>query len=343
MRTRKVPLLSRSLVVGAVLLSWAAGPSRPGGARELEPAPPAPALSVAPVSGAADAPASPALPQPSAARRTVAQLSTGALYGGLYGWTYLAWYRRNPESEGFFVLDEGWFGPRTYAGGADKLGHFWSNYALTRGVSGLLEWGGYPRRTALPAALGLTAGFFAVNEIKDGYHKNYGFSWGDVLFNLAGNATAVLLELNPGLDEMFDIRLQYWPSRGYLEEVGGKNPFNAPEDYSGQAYLLAFHLASLESVRRSRSFGWLEYVDLTLGYRALNFLPETDAPRRQRLYAGVSLNLQRVVERFLMPPGAAREPASVSSGARFLHFVTEIYAPPNTTLEVDLLDRTTER
>jgi hypothetical protein len=267
--------------------------------------------------------------------------TTAALYGGLYGWTYLAWYQRSPESEGFNVLDEGWFGPKTYAGGADKLGHFWTNYALTRGVTGILEWGGYPRRTALPAALALTAGFFVMNELKDGYHKNYGFSWGDILFNIAGQASAVLMELNPELDGMFDFRLEYFPSRDYLAAVGDGNPFNSPEDYSGQAYLLAFHLASLDAVRSSRRFGWLEYFDLTLGYQAKNFLPQTQATRRQTLFAGVSLNLQRVVERVLMPGASQRPPAAPSTGARALHFVTEIYAPPGTTLKLDLLDRST--
>jgi len=312
--------------------------AQPAGAG-LDERPPVPAdAGGAPLPGDSPALAVPAGLSIQELRRPYALAATGAFYGGLYGWTYLAWYQRSPDSEGFNVLDEGWFGPDTYAGGADKLGHFWTNYALTRGVTGILEWGGYPKRTALPAALALTAGFFVMNEIKDGYHRNYGFSWGDILFNVAGDAAAVLMELNPELDAMFDLRLEYFPSRAYLDAIGDGNPFNSPEDYSGQSYLLAYHLASVDAIRASRRFGWLEFVDLTVGYQAVNFLPETDAERRRVLYAGVALNLQRLVERVLMAPAYGDAAASPSTGVRTLHFVTEIYAPPGTTLKFDLLD-----
>lgn len=270
-------------------------------------------------------------------RKTTALVTTGLLYAGLYGWTYLAWYQRNPESEGFEFIDEGWFGEDTYAGGADKIGHFYANYALTRTVSGILEWGGYPRRTALPAALGLTAGFFLMSEIKDGYHHNYGFSWGDVVVNLLGDATAVLFELNPRVDEMFDIRLQYFPSPGYIDAISEGNPFNSPEDYSGQSYLLAYHLSSNKSVRESPTFGWLQWFDVTLGYRAVNYLPENDKPHVQQLYVGFAVSLQHLVDRYVMPRGEGAGKQQPSTGARALRFATEIYQPPYTSLEFDVI------
>ena len=77
---------------------------------------------------------------------------TAGIYAVLYGWLTMAWYVRTTDADQFATHDEGWFGSDTYAGGADKLGHLWGNYAMTRGVSQILQYGGWGRRGSIATA-----------------------------------------------------------------------------------------------------------------------------------------------------------------------------------------------
>ncbi len=263
----------------------------------------------------------------------------GGVFGVLYGYTYLAWYLRSDESPTFQVHEEGWFGVDTYAGGADKVGHAWGNYALVRGVSGILEWGGWNRTMALTTATGMTTAFFVMSEIKDGYAEDYGFSWGDVIANVTGASLGVLMELSPSLDRRFDFRLEYFPSKPFRDAVSTKGPFNSPEDYTGQRFYLAYHLSTIDSLRESRLFGWSEYVDVAVGFHAAHYKPEDQdtADHQQELFMGVSLNLQRVVDKaFAPPPGSNRKR---STGSRALHYTTEIVQMPFTSLQVGGVSR----
>ena len=72
-----------------------------------------------------------------------------------------------------------------------------------------------------------------------------------------GAALAFVFEMFPQIDDMFDYKVQYWPSRQYLNVVEGNAPcpsggcsrLNIAEDYSGETYLLTFHLHSIKPLR----------------------------------------------------------------------------------------------
>jgi hypothetical protein len=263
----------------------------------------------------------------------------GGIYGVLYGYTYLAWYLRSADNPTLQFHDEGFFGVHTYAGGADKLGHAWSNYALVRGVAGIMEWGGYSKPVSLVTSSSLAMGFFLMSEIKDGYAKDYGFSWADIAANTSGEALGVLMELSPTIDRMFDFRVEYFPSKPYIKSISKKGPFNAAEDYTGQRFLLAYHLSSIDALQDSRYTSWLQYVDVAAGFHAAHYKPEdTDSePHTQSLFVGVTLNLQRFVDNNLYPKrGERRFP---STGARALHMASEIVQMPYTLIPVGSVSR----
>jgi hypothetical protein len=257
----------------------------------------------------------------------VAAAIVGGIYGSLSLYTYLAWYRRSENSPSLHFRDEGWFGSSTYAGGADKLGHLWTNYALTRATAGILQWGGYSRRAAVTTSVVLAAAFSLGIELKDGYEPQYGFSAGDLISNLAGEALTVAMVHSPRLDEMFDLRLEYRPSPFFIDAVEKGGPLNVAEDYSGQRFLVAYHLASVVPLRESRYLGWTQWLDLTVGYQALHFQPaEIDTNARvQRLFLGVSLNVQRLLDWATGTPGPSTRAARMAA---------ELVAVPYTTLEL---------
>ena len=254
--------------------------------------------------------------------------ATGGTYLLLYGWVSLAWYVRTEDSASFHFHEEGWFGRDTYAGGADKLGHTWGNYVMTRGVSQILQHGGWPRRGSILASGGLALSFFTFSEVKDGYKEKYGFSMGDELCDLIGVVGGMVFEMYPELDRRLDFRISYLPSSAYRARLETDGPFNSPEDYSGQTMLLAYHLGSIDALAQRAS--WTRYVDVSLGYQTRGYLPKIEnAERSQELFVGASLNLQGVLDRVIH-----------GRGAGVAHFVTEMYQVPYTTLPLGQLDRT---
>jgi hypothetical protein len=235
----------------------------------------------------------------------------GAIYATFTTWAYVAWYHDVPELPAFAVGQDGYFGIDTYAGGADKLGHFMVNYAMTRGSTSLLRRGGWKPLTASVIAGGLSALYFAFIEVKDGFY--YELSPGDLIANTLGAVTAAAMENLPELDRYLDLRIEYWPSDAYRRVLDGEdsdiNTLNVAEDYTGQKYLAALHLGAIDPIVAQARL--LRYVDVVAGFRAVNYKPHdsrgTDVlPRRQELYLGVSLNAQAVWDRLFERRGTVR-------------------------------------
>jgi hypothetical protein len=240
----------------------------------------------------------PSAPAPPGGHKLAAALTLGGLYAGFATWTYFAWYRKHKPLDQFKWGGDGWFGAETYAGGADKLGHAWATMGLARAGTELLnQWGGFDRTTSSIVGAALSQLLFLAVEVKDGAY--YEFSFGDAAFNTAGAVAAVALSLSPRLDELFDFRVEYWPSREYRRQLDGGN-VNIAEDYTGETYLLALHLGALHTLRDTRWGGLTRFVDVAVGFGTRGYKPdpppgtEADYPHRQELSIGVSLNLQGV-------------------------------------------------
>ncbi|MBH25086.1 MAG: hypothetical protein CMH57_11650 [Myxococcales bacterium] len=271
-------------------------------------------------------------------RMIIAGTAVGGVYAAAGTWAYFAWYANQKQSDEFLIRDEGWFGPNTYAGGADKLGHMYSNYIAARGASQLLQYGGFKPLPATLIANGLTLAFFTGIEVKDAYHAGFGFSYGDMVANGVGNGLALAFETVPTLDRMFSFRFEYTPSAEYIDLVRETGTVDAAEDYSGQRFLLSYHLASIDPLMASRGWRWMRFVDVTAGYYTRGFLPEPKdelATKARRLFMGISLNVQQVVDEVFFD-----SPHGPAYGAS--HFATEVLAVPLTTIDLVGVESVTE-
>jgi Predicted periplasmic lipoprotein (DUF2279) len=269
------------------------------------------------------------------------RLASAAILGGLYlgfsTWAYLAWYAKHKPLGYFKWGGDGWLGSTTYAGGADKFGHAWATMGLARaGTLLLADYGGFSRRTASLISAGLAETLFFFVEVKDGYF--YEFSFSDLTGDSVGAALALLFDNFPRLDEMFDYRVQYFPSREYLDNAsrGGRlSRLNIAEDYSGETYLLAYHLGSIHALTEQRWGSWARFVDLTLGFQSRGYEPvppggNPPESHRQNLFIGVSLNAQGLFDWLL--EGRASGGARV--GRKISHAVFEVFNLPFTSLGV---------
>ncbi|HEX3482909.1 MAG TPA: DUF2279 domain-containing protein [Kofleriaceae bacterium] len=293
---------------------------------------------------------------PAEAHPIAAQLLLGAGYTTFGLWAYGAWYAKHkglgyykwggddrncryPGGPGFFSLCEltAWAGSNTYAGGADKFGHAWSTMALARGGTELLSrYGGFDhlKSSLISAALADTLFFFV--EVKDGYF--YEFSYSDLGADTLGAIIAVLLDNFPRLDEMLDYRVQYFPSRGYLDNISGGNGYsrlNIAEDYSGETYLIAFHLGSIHALRDARHGAWSRFVDLAIGFDSRGYKPSPPMgyppyEHHQDLFLGISFNAQGLFD-WLLEDRASR----AARTTRYItHGVFELFNLPYTALPV---------
>ncbi len=261
------------------------------------------------------------------------RLASASAVAGVYAvfgaYAYFAWFHQAHEVP-FFVIsdwrDENPFAVHSYAGGADKFGHCWFNYIMTRSTTELLADGGWNRFGASLVSAGLTETAFFLSEVKDGFI--WGFEVGDFAANMTGAALAVLLENSPTLDRLFDFRLDYFPSSDYRYLVRSMpffqrgNGIDFTQDYSGQSYLLALHVRELPVVGTQP---WAPFVDVVGGFETRGFDPAPREPGvvpRQIFYAGIALNMQGVLD--------AVFPDSL--GRKLGHAFFEVVSIPYTTL-----------
>ena len=240
----------------------------------------APALAAAPSGVSQDMLLSRPSDQPPNLRlRNALIIGTGATLVTAYG---LSKWWQSGFGGGFKTTNEGWFGRNTESGGADKLGHMYFNYGTVRLLTPLFEAAGNSRDASVSLAAWTSVGIFAGVEVADGFSRRWKFSPQDAVMNVAGTVLGVVLETHPELDEIFDFRVAYRPSRG-----SGFNPFG---DYSGQKYLLVVKADGFAPLRRNRL---LRYLEVGVGYGARGFDPGGE--RRRDIYVGLSLNLSRLL------------------------------------------------
>lgn len=267
--------------------------------------------------------------------RALAATSVALLYGGLWTYNYFAWWHGTPTTP-FQTEWDGFFGVDTYGGGADKMGHLYMNLLLSRATTGILRFG---RFETMPASIaGATLSFlsYLLVELRDGAHE-FEFSYGDLLANSIGVGLGLVLTHYPVVDRYVGLRMMYFPSREFR-----RNPsLNFNEDYSGQTFLLAFHMAGFGD-----RVGFFRYLDVVLGFNARNYLPTPttgDHPERQHLYFGIALNLQEVLNHGLFNrPRSEDNRAQEAARGFFADWAAAHIQVPFTAVPLIQMQRTNE-
>ena len=101
---------------------------------------------------------------------------------------------------------------------------------------------------------GLTGSFFlTIIEVLDGFSKEWGASFGDLLANSAGAFLAIGQALRWD-EQRIQLKYSYFPSE-WAEynpsQLGSGNIERALKDYNGQSYWLSFNIKSLFNISSS--------------------------------------------------------------------------------------------
>jgi len=216
---------------------------------------------------------------------------------GIISWDY---FSRTPFSQ-----SEGWFGEHTKHGGADKAGHFETSFIVGKGLSYLYEkWGYEPERAAKYAALS-TLALLGYMELGDSF-SDHGFSYEDMVMNVAGSVASYYMNRHPGLSEKIDFRFEYAPT------FDNSDIFT---DYDNYKYLAALKLDGFDRFKNTP----LKYLELHVGYYARGY--EEEEPIRERnLYFGIGINLSRLF---------------FQSGYPKVRTALKYYQPPYTYLSIE--------
>lgn len=147
----------------------------------------------------------------------------------------------------------------------DKMGHVFSSYQLGRIGANALNWSGASKKEQLlyGATLGFT--FLTAVEVLDGFSKEWGFSWGDMMANGAGTGLYIGQEL---LWQEQRITLKYsFHQTKYAklspDKLGNGLLEELLKDYNGQTYWLSFNIHSF--LKNDHIPKWL---NLAVGYGA---------------------------------------------------------------------------
>lgn len=100
-----------------------------------------------------------------------------------------AWYANYPRSSFHFFDD--WAGWRQM----DKFGHAMTGYFESKWAGDLYHWAGLSKQQAAWVGFGTGLLFQTTLEVMDGFSAQWGFSWGDMSFNVLGSGLYLSQEL----------------------------------------------------------------------------------------------------------------------------------------------------
>jgi hypothetical protein len=180
------------------------------------------------------------------------------------------------DKRSFHVNYEGWFGPNTRDGGADKASHFADYYVVSNLFADAYRKLGYSEDAARWWGFGVAVTTGLVNEIGDGFTRR-GYSWEDLAMDTLGAGTAVVLSATR-TEDLFGIRTSHVPGSTYTHDV-----YSADLQISGLGRRLGVNLGPLR---------WLLF-SVTYGSKGYRVTPPIEQQRQ--LGFEIGLNLQQIL------------------------------------------------
>jgi hypothetical protein len=211
---------------------------------------------------------------------------TNVIMGGsIIIWGFTQW---DYGTEDLHSGDEGWFGKETSNGGSDKLGHFYTNYLITRILAPFYQDWGYTREEAALYS-SLTAAFqsIIVMEVGDATSPEHGFSNEDFAMDILGSVVGYLWYRYPSVADKIDFRVEYLPDFNDLQS-------DFTTDYEHMKHMMAVKASGFESLEST----WAQYFELHVGYYTRNFHHNSVFPIEEReryFYAGIGINLSHLL------------------------------------------------
>ncbi len=196
------------------------------------------------------------------------------------------WYKDYPKSSFHWINDNSnWLQ-------MDKVGHATTAYQVGMLGKDLMKWAGVGEKKALWYG-GLYGAFFLTSiEVLDGFSKEWGASWGDLIANSCGTFVFIGQELL-WKEQIIQLKYNFKPSKyaKYRPDLLGSNFLQQSlKDYNGQVYWISFNINAFKKTSLPK---WL---NIAIGYGAdgmYNGSPYEEGAFRE-FYASLDINLRKI-------------------------------------------------
>jgi hypothetical protein len=124
----------------------------------------------------------------------------------------------------------------------------------------------------------------------DGF-SSQGFSYEDLIMNVAGAGVAYVWGKFPYLAKKIDFRIEYTPEFN-------SDDFGFSTNYERQRFLIAIKADGFDFIKNR----WLKYLELHAGYYARGYEDYREYgsdDRRRYLYIGIGFNVSKLVQKFV--------------------------------------------
>lgn len=189
-------------------------------------------------------------------------LTVPSLYVGIYGGLGLYWYKDQ------FTDQFQWFNDFHEWQQMDKVGHAVTAFQATRTFDGLLKWAGVPKKKRLIFASFTGIVMQSPLELFDGFAKDYGASWPDLVANTTGNALAFA---NIAIWDEHRITYKFSFHRTkYADQaphVLGTGLGSTIKDYNGQTYWISANIHDFLKKKHPNS-KFPKWINIAVGYGA---------------------------------------------------------------------------
>lgn len=207
-----------------------------------------------------------------------------AILGGLQIYQYNAFWS---DRTTFRIIDDG-----DLELGADKGGHFYSAYFMSKLATDALMTSGFSQDLAVISGGLIGAGYQFFVEVQDGFGKGWGFSPSDVYANTAGSVFHILQHFVPFFSHI-SYKASYYPAP-WMGELTRKGAVTPIDDYSAWTWWFSFDIHGMLP-EEAKAF-WPSWLNLSVGYASRN-LEWATASRRYVI--GLDYNLEK-----LLPDGS---------------------------------------
>ena len=177
----------------------------------------------------------------------------------------------------FNVVDEGWFGPNTRFGGADKASHFADYYVITKELAFIFGRLGFSENAARLMAAGTAFTGGLVNEVADGFTE-YGFSYQDLVMNSLGIGTSLLI-MTTRVGDVVGFRTSHFGS------------------FKHDVYSMDLKLAGLAR-RLGLSIGPLRFLYFSATYGIKGYPTDKTSEQQRQIGLELGLNLEEILNTF---------------------------------------------
>lgn len=146
---------------------------------------------------------------------------------------------------------------------ADKAGHFFAGYAISKITSKLFEWTGVNKELSLWVGTGISLFHQSYIEVNDGFSKGevfLGFSVGDMIADIGGASIPILQHYYPSLNTI-NFKISYYKSNNF-DKVG--------YDYLINDYESTYHWVVIDLVKIVTQSEKDTFLNLALGHSVKN-------------------------------------------------------------------------